>query len=154
MNEIDLLIKAKAMLLEDEGKREFPYDDKTGKRVTTLPSGGNLTIGIGRNLSSRPLSEDEIDCLFLTDFIICVKTLRRIFPNFNTYSESRQLGLINMLFNMGEGNAFRGFLSFKNTIRAIRNNQWNEAVTLASQSNWARHLPHRAAKVLKMLRGT
>ena len=42
-----------ALLEGHEGRRAFPYRDSVGK----------LTIGVGRNLSDRGLSEGEIDQL-------------------------------------------------------------------------------------------
>lgn len=53
---------AKALIEHHEGRRAHPYTDTTG----------NLTIGVGRNLSDRGLSADEIDLLFANDLVMPV----------------------------------------------------------------------------------
>ena len=48
-----------AQLVIDEGDRNFPYDDATGRtliRGDTLK--GNITVGIGRNISGIGISAD------------------------------------------------------------------------------------------------
>ena len=61
------------LLERHEGRRAFPYLDTVGK----------LTIGVGRNLSDRGLSEDEIDLLLASDIAIAEEACADIFgPGF------------------------------------------------------------------------
>ena len=54
-------------LIQDEGSRPQPYDDKTGLTIHLGPAGGNVTIGVGRNLTARPLTQAEIEYLLQND---------------------------------------------------------------------------------------
>ena len=54
-------------LIQDEGSRAQPYDDKTGLTIHLGPAGGNVTIGVGRNLTARPLTQAEIEYLLQND---------------------------------------------------------------------------------------
>lgn len=89
-----------------EGKRLKPYQD----------SQGNLTIGIGRNLSITGISDDEAEYMFMNDLSDAV-------TKFNMLPEKvikqcnlvRQEILIEMIFQLG----FDGILRFKKMLSAI-----------------------------------
>lgn len=143
----------KADLLEDEGLRLKPYDDKTG-RDAHLVSGGKITIGIGRNLSDVGISNLEAWKMLDEDIDRALAAAHEIFGKdvFEGWTESQQLGIANMIFNMGKGNDQRGFLSFRNTIRLIKKGEWAEAVTNIKASKWAKDVQKsRREKVLKYL---
>ena len=143
--------RAKAMLVEDEGLRTKPYDDATGKEVA-LPTGGKVTIGVGRNLSDVGIHIKHIWAMLEEDIDRAEKIARDIFPDYDTYTENRQLALINMIFNMGKGDENHGFMSFRNTIRSIREGDWKAAQENIRASKWARQVgAKRSQRVLKLL---
>lgn len=136
-------------LRADEGVRTFAYDDMTGMTVRTLPTGGNLTIGIGRNLSARGLSDKEVDFLLQNDLWLCYQAARQVFPDFDTYSQNRRAALLGLLFNMGPGT----FVTFKNTIKAIRESRWADAATNLLASRWAAQIQQsRRDRIVKQVR--
>lgn len=145
----DLVKQITQELRADEGTRYRPYDDATGATVYTLPTGGNLTIGIGRNLSARPLSPDEVDYPLRNDLRLCYQAARQVFPDFDTYSQNRRAALLNLLFNLGPGT----FITFKNTIKAVREQRWADAATNLLASRWATQIqPSRRDRIVKQIR--
>ena len=142
---IDLLKKE---LERCEGKRNTVYDDATGLPITKdYCLRGNPTIGIGRCLSSNPLTEDEIQYLLNGDcrnvIIFCTKT----FEWFSLISEVRQAAICNMVFQLGEN----GFLKFKNFITLMANQDFKAAVVEAKKSAWYNQTQLRADHVLYMI---
>lgn len=136
-------------LREDEGVRLRPYDDATGSIIRVLPTGGNLTIGIGRNLSGRGLSSDEVDHLLRNDLRLVYQAAKQVFPDFDTYTQNRRASLLNLLFNLGPGT----FITFKNTIKSIREQRWADAATNLLASRWATQIqPSRRDRIVKQIR--
>ena len=87
-------IMNRQLLLEQlerhEGLRLKPYRDTVGK----------LTIGYGRNLDDRGISEDEAGFMLDNDIDLVVAELERM-PLFLSLNPVRQVVLANMAFNMG-----------------------------------------------------
>lgn len=137
--------KLKAMLAYDEGVIRYPYNDADGKRVQIT---GNITIGIGRNLDAKPLSDAAIDFLLTEDVEEAETAARRIFPDFDLYGEHRQLALINLIFNLGEAK----FLEFSETIKAIRLGDWIGAAARLKRSRWYWQVKSRGVRVVQMVR--
>lgn len=136
-------------LRADEGVRLRPYDDATGSTIHVLPTGGNLTIGIGRNLSARGLSDKEVDFLLQNDLWLCYQAARQVFPDFDTYSQNRRAALLGLLFNMGPGT----FVTFKNTIKSIREQRWADAADNLMLSKWYQQIqPSRRDRIVKQIR--
>ncbi len=136
-------------LEEDEGRRKFPYDDATGK---PLKAGdiirGNITIGVGRNLSAQGLANDEIEFCFKNNIRDFEEFLFNTFPDWNKFSPRRQDALINMCFN--EGNT--GFLGFQLMIMAIKAGDWETAAKECLSSKAGRDLPGRYTRIANDLR--
>lgn len=118
--------KAIKKLRLDEGTRFKLYKCSAGK----------WTIGIGRNLSDRGISEDEKELMFSNDIAECLDDLPVIFPGFNKFSKARQGAFLNMRFQMG---ATR-FRKFKLMIRAANNGAWMEVIVQAKNSKWFRQM--------------
>jgi GH24 family phage-related lysozyme (muramidase) len=91
-----------ANLTIEEAERLQAYDDATGK---TLRPGdtlkGNLTIGIGRNLTSRGLSKDETHYLAGNDIALVKAALDRAYPWWRALPMPARLAMADMGFNMG-----------------------------------------------------
>ena len=113
-------------LIEDhEGRRSHIYTDTVGK----------LTIGVGRNLTDRGLSDDEIDYLLANDIKIAKSICIDLFGDavFRQASAMRQHALISMAFNMGKPR-LDGFVKM---IAAIKAGDWDRAADEALNSRWA-----------------
>ena len=129
-----------ALLEGHEGRRAFPYRDSVGK----------LTIGVGRNLSDRGLSEGEIDLLLATDIAIAAEACGEIFgPGFSGMAEPRRHALISMAFNMGAPQ----LAGFRRMRAAIAADDWTAAAAEALDSRWAAQTGRRAHGIARMLRG-
>lgn len=138
--------KLKRMMILEEGQRNQPYDDSTGKRVRAPY--GNITIGIGRNLDANPLSTDIIERIFQEDAEWALETATRSVNNFTKLSENQQLGILNMIFNLGATK----FNLFCNMIEAIEANNFDKAVTDLKDSQYFRsHMP-RVERISRMLK--
>ena len=130
--------KAKKMLLVDEGLRLKPYKCTAGK----------TSIGYGRNLDDVGISERIAEQMLAEDLEVAKKTCQKIFGDlFSTWSENRQLGWINLAFNLGRTR----LLKFKNTIRAAQIEDWFEVETGLRQSLWFKQIKGRAERVIGMI---
>lgn len=136
-----------AILAFDEGVRSKPYDDTNGKEVI-LQSGGNVTIGVGRNLNGKPLSPEAIQFLFREDALEAMQIAQNIIgPPFDRWSDARQLGFLSLCFNLGE----RKLRTFVTTLWAIRINNWTFASERLRKTLWYRQVGSRAERVILML---
>ena len=124
-------------LRRDEGERKFPYRD----------SAGNLTIGIGRNLSVAGLSEAEINALLQNDVEFISNSLEMRLPWFANIDPVRQAVLINMGFNLG----FNGLERFPKFLEAMAQGDWLTASNEMLASTWAIQVGDRANRLAKQI---
>ena len=129
--------KLRALLIRHEGIRLFPYEDSVGK----------LTIGIGRNLDDRGLSNEEVNYLFTNDVDMATLDLMKIFPDFSGWTESRRNALVDAMFNLGNTR----FLGFKKMIAALKACNWKTAASEMRNSYWAEQLPARVEELARMV---
>lgn len=127
------------MLKRHEGFRSKPYHCSAGK----------LTIGFGRNLDDVGISKQEATYLLLQDIEQASKDVKSLFPDFDRFTINRQNALINMVFNLG----INRFKLFKNTIKAIKRDDWTSAAKHAKQSRWHNQVGRRAIEIEDLLRG-
>mgnify|MGYP003135928288 CR=1 FL=1 len=105
------------LLVLHEGLRLHAYDDATGKTIQrgdTLK--GNLTIGIGRNLTANGLTKREVVNLLKNDIQTARKKARR-YKWFEAMNEVRQAVIVSLIFNVGNIDSFkkmRAAISVKN----------------------------------------
>lgn len=137
------------LLTDHEGKRYSPYDDKSGLQIKQLPNGGKITIGIGRNLCDRPLTEAEIQFLFANDLEIAYKDAQcavgaTVFAGLTC---ARQAVLIDMAFNLG----LARLMGFRNTLLAVKEQRYNDAADGMRTSKWATQVRGRAEKLARMM---
>ena len=97
----------------EEGKRNRPYMDTTG----------HITIGIGRNLTDRGLSDDEIEYLFTNDKTMAQSAARSLCPSFDDLSDVRKYVLCDLAFNLGQ-NKLQQFTRF---LQAVHEQRWTDA---------------------------
>ena len=126
----------RAMLRQHEGVRHLPYHDTMGK----------ITIGVGRNLTDRGLSQDEISLLFENDIKLSIDILDSLFTKWHEFPTSARHALISMAFNLGGPRLTK----FKKMRSALENRDFLRAANEADNSLWAQQVPARAADVIKM----
>jgi len=138
---IDILIP---MLTQDEGEVK-----KNNRHVIYQDSKGIWTIGIGRNIQERGLSDEEAYYLLTNDIKDAIEDSIKIIGNkdWQELGFNQKLAVINMMFNMG----FNKFSEFKNTLRLIKADRYEEAKDNALKSLWAKQVKSRAKRVTDLL---
>lgn len=126
------------LLILHEGKRNKPYKDTVGK----------TTIGIGRNLDDKGLSDSEVLYLFRNDLQQHSKEVEQAFPWVSGLDTARRAVLIDMCFNLGIG----GLSKFTITLELIRNGEYEKAAVAMLQSKWATQVGNRAKRLSEMMR--
>lgn len=142
----ELIEKAKLWLIKEEGFKPYPYGDKAPNQAVR----GKLTIGYGRNLQANPLTRRAAMFLLEEDIARAIAEMGSIFGYgvFRSWGLPRQVAVLSMLFNMGEG----GFLTFKNMVAAIQEGRWGDAAHEALDSEAARtEEPARMRRTALML---
>ena len=124
-------------LIKHEGLRLKPYRCTVGK----------LTIGVGRNLDDRGISEEEAMMMLQNDILACRKECYSSFFWFGEMDEARQEVILEMCFNLG----IARLKGFKKMLKACELKNY----TLASQemltSLWARQVGQRAKTLAKIM---
>ena len=121
----------KKMLIKNEGLVCQPYHCSAGK----------LTIGVGRNLESNGISEDEAMYLLENDIKRVTANLDKMWAVWRTFPEKAQLVCIDMTFQMG----ITGFMNFRQTRALMEMGCWLEASEEVLRSKYAIQTPNRAA---------
>lgn len=132
------IAKLKAQLTVDEGRRALSYTDTVGK----------VTAGVGRNITDRPFSDDEIDLMLRNDIAIVEKELDRRLPWWREMAPARQNVLANMCFNLG---IYR-LLGFEHALTHMRAGQYDDAAREMLASKWARQVGARATRLAILMR--
>ncbi len=131
-----------------EGRRLFVYDDATGlplKKGDTLQ--GNPTIGVGRCLSTRGISNDEADLLKVNDLTLVRQAVAHALPWVTAVSANRQAVLQCMAFQLGVS----GLLEFRVMLSYCQQARYQDAAAAGRQSRWYEQTPERAEKLMAML---
>jgi lysozyme len=154
-----------AEMERDEGKINHVYDDATGKRLQPGEKAkGHETIGIGRNLNARPLTEGEKELLrqnrpdlgerdlyrdglsdeetyylLNNDRIETERELDKRLPWWRDLSDTRQRAVLNMAFNLGTD----GLLGFRKMLGALEAGDFEKASAEAIDSKWAGQVGQR-----------
>ena len=124
----------------DEGLRLKAYYDSVGK----------YTIGYGRNLDDKGITENEARLLLLHDVVDADTAITNHIPWTNTLDDVRYSVLVNMAFNMGIG----GLVGFPKMLAAVQAGNWSTAAHEMISSKWAHQVGERATRLaLQMLSG-
>ncbi|MEA3429182.1 MAG: glycoside hydrolase family protein [Thermodesulfobacteriota bacterium] len=134
-------------LIQHEGLRLKPYHCPAGK----------LTIGVGRNLEDKGITEQEAVMLLENDIQSCIADLQKIFqddqdnPNkenrFDLLPESAQRVFVDMRFNLG----YKGFRKFKKMIKAVKQQDFHSAAREMKDSRWYHQVGKRAERLAEMM---
>lgn len=136
-------------LVKHESLRTKVYDDATGKPLKpgdTLI--GNPTIGIGRELASRGLSEDEAVILCGNDVLEAERGLDALCAWWRQLDETRQQVLAEMAFNLGAPRLM-GFVKF---LAALKAHDFETAAIEMLSSRWAQQVGDRAKTLADAMR--
>ncbi len=137
--EAKLMDRIKEQLVRHEGLRLKPYRCTAGK----------LTIGIGRNLDDRGISQKEAYTMLERDIQDCEQWLIDKIPEiYNKLDEVRQSVLLNMCFNLG----IKGLLGFNNTLAFITSGDWERAANSMLASKWAKQVGCKAIELSELMR--
>lgn len=125
-------------LIRDEGLRLKPYRCTAGK----------LTIGVGRNLDDRGLTEQEALMLLDNDIKAFWGQLVTSLPWVMQAPEAVQEVLTNMCFNLG----LAGLLGFRQTLALLQAGRYADAAAEMLRSKWAGQVGARAERLALRLR--
>lgn len=131
-------LRLAADLTVDEGRRPRIYLDTVGK----------VTGGVGRNLTDRPFSDDEIDLMLRNDIKSAEQDLDRRLPWWREMSDARQNVLANMCFNLG----IDRLLGFVNTLALMKAKRYDAAAAEMLNSKWAQQVGARAIRLAATMR--
>lgn len=135
-----------------EGRKNKVYKCTAGKN----------TIGVGHNIDAKGLpeytqdwldahgwiTEEMIDDLLNDDIVDAIDDCNKLYPNFDEFTENRQMALIDFLFNVGLGTA----RSFVTTNNLINSGQWEKAAENLLKSKYAKQVKGRSKEVAELLR--
>jgi lysozyme len=113
-----------------------------------LDTEGIETIGVGRNLRDRGLSDDEIELMLANDIRDFQEEVENAFPWWSDLDDVRQRVVVDMAFNMGLGSLSK----FVNTLAHIENGRYEEASVEMLDSKWARQVGDRANVLSNMMK--
>lgn len=124
-------------LIQDEGLKYKPYIDTVDK----------ISIGIGRNLSDRGLSKEEIMMLFKNDLNLVISQLS-LYEWYIKLDDIRKSVLINMCFNMG----INRLIGFTDMIGYLEQSNYQKAADEILASKFASQTKGRAIRLFKIMR--
>ena len=125
-------------LIRHESLKLEPYKD----------SKGILTIGVGRNLEERGITEEEAMYLLRNDIKIAWRECLQHVPHFRKMSTTRQMAMVDMMFNLG----LPRFLGFKKMLRALERQDYVWAAEEMLDSKWRHDVGKRAIRLARMMR--
>ena len=127
----------KEQLIRHEGLRLTVYDCPAGYK----------TIGVGRNIEQKGITEDEALYLLGNDIEYFTEQLEENLIGFQELSEDKKAVLVNMAFNLG----VNGLLKFKNMLAAITEERWEDASAEMLNSRWADQVGNRAIELAEAM---
>lgn len=133
-----------AELTPEEGLRLRVYDDATGQPIVKgSVVQGNPTIGIGRNLASKGITEDEAHYLCADDIAEVEDQLDKNLAWWRGMSARRQMALADMCFNMG----LSVLLTFTTFLGYLEAGEWEKAAEDLKGTAWWGQVGTRGPKI-------
>lgn len=115
-----------------EAEKLFPYRCSAGK----------LTIGVGRNLDDRGITQEESRFLLENDIAIVLKDCENL-DYWDDLDPVRKLVIADMVFNLG----YSRFLRFVKLNAAMRIKDYTLAALEMKDSQWYKQVGRRAWKL-------
>jgi lysozyme len=131
----------------EELKKSIKKHEGLQLKVYTCPA-GKLTIGYGRNVEDRGITEKEANLLLENDILDMKLELEDRLPLFKYLDDVRQNVLIEMAFNIG----IKGLLNFKKTLEYISIKDYDKASEEMLNSKWASQVGKRAITLSNLLK--
>jgi lysozyme len=125
------------MLTRDEGCRLRVYNDSLG-----VP-----TIGVGRNLRDKGISQIEADFLLDNDIAEYSAAVLARIPAAYRLDEVRRAVLVGMAFNLG----LTGLMKFSKLLAAVERGDYDVAAAEMMDSRWATQVGDRAARLARQI---
>jgi lysozyme len=125
------------MLQEDEGLRLKLYRD----------SRRNWTVGYGRNIGARGISEPEALYLLGNDIRACQVELDTHLPWWRLLSTPRQMAMLSLCYNLG----IYGLKDFKAALKAMETGKYQDAARQFLRSRWAKQVGSRARRITELI---
>lgn len=136
---MDTILNTVAIQLkQDEGLRLKPYRCTANK----------LTIGYGRNIEEKGITEEEANHLLINDIIATQKELTQKQPVYSNLDDKRKEVLLNMCFQLG----YPKLSQFKKFFKALENKDYYLASLEMMDSSWAKQTPNRALRLSTIMR--
>jgi lysozyme len=132
------LQELKTQLVRHEGMVLKVYRDSIG-----IP-----TIGVGRNLQDVGVTEAEALMLLDHDILGVLDDLDRECQWWRQLSETRQLVLADMCFNLG----IVRLKGFRNALQAAQDGRYEDAAREMLDSRWAKQVGPRALRLAEMMK--
>ncbi len=124
-------------LISEEGLRLFAYTDTVGR----------LSIGVGRNLTDRGISQDEAMYLLDNDIATAGSDLAVHYPWTQGLDAVRRSVLLDLCFNIGI-DRLAGFVQM---LAAVQRGDYAEAGRQMLASEWANQVKSRATRLAEMM---
>jgi len=131
------ILRLKEDLIRDEGLRLKPYYCSEGK----------LTIGVGRNLEAKGISNSIAHLMLEEDIqeLLVNSHIQGIIEHLNN---ERSEVIINMAFNLGVA----GLLKFENMLEAVKAQDFDRAAVEMLDSTWAKQVKGRAVRLARQMK--
>lgn len=137
--------KLKKMLTLHEGRMNVIYKDHLG--YLTGGIGHLITAKDGKWVLGQSIPDSQIDAWFEKDVQWAISGAISFVPTvWKTLSEERQLVLVDMYFNMGDG-----LKQFRRLRQAIIDGNYAMAQTSMKESLWAKQVPNRAKYLIEVM---
>lgn len=131
----------------DRLKKQLEIDELRSKKIYT-DTVGKVSGGIGRNLTDRGFSDDEIDLMYANDIKMAEKDARALVPGFDRLDDVRAEVLTNISFNLG----YSRLAGFKKFLAAINSSDFDEAADELKDSKWYGQVGQRGVRLVNAMR--
>lgn len=148
--------------LEEQLRRDEGTVRDRNRRMIAYNHDGNWTIGYGHNLTAhnerrpnQPITDQQAEAYLQQDIQRATQELDQALPWARNLDATRRGALINMVFNMGIGDATRGtgVLGFRNALDAIQAGDYDRAAQEMRNSRWGRgQTRNRAGRLAEQIR--
>jgi len=128
-------------------KKQLEVDELRSKKIYT-DTVGKISGGIGRNLTDRGFSDDEIDLMYANDVRMAEADARALVPNFDKLNDVRQEVLVNMSFNLGKSR----LSGFKKFLAAVAIQDFSRAADEMKDSAWYGQVKDRGVRLVYAMR--
>ena len=125
------------MLKRDEGRSLKLYRD----------TDRNWSIGYGRNITARGISEAEALFMLQNDIRACQLELDTHLKWWRLLNAPRQMAMLSLCYNLG----IMGLKGFKASLAAMEAGRYKDAARQFLHSKWADQVGHRAGRIAALI---